>query len=151
MRQFISAIVLFVLIALSASHAAAGGMNAVTIETSGGPQQWAVELASDDASRAKGLMYRETMAAKTGMLFRFGQTRVVAMWMKNTFIPLDMVFADQSGRVTHIHRDAVPHSLEIISSQVPASYVLEINAGEADMFGVAVGDRLVHPWILPVN
>lgn len=139
-------LLVFVAIPLS-SHS--GGMNQVSIATSAGSTSWQVELASDNASRSKGLMYRKEMAPQTGMLFRFEQSRVVSMWMKNTYIPLDMIFADQSGVVTHIHRGAVPHSEAIISSRVPARFVLEVNAGEADRFGVAVGNRLAHPWILP--
>ena len=126
-----------------------GGMNQVSIATATGSATWVVELASDNASRSKGLMYRKQMAAQTGMLFRFQQSRVVSMWMKNTFIPLDMIFANQAGVVTHIHRGAVPHSEAIISSRVPARFVLEVNAGEADRYGIAVGNRLAHPWILP--
>lgn len=126
-------------------------MNEVTIETRSGPQSWQIELASDDASRSKGLMFRETMAPRSGMLFRFEATRLVSMWMKNTAISLDMIFANAAGQVTHIHRGAVPHSLDIISSNGPVRFVLEVNAGEADYYGIAVGDRFSHPWILPTN
>lgn len=129
----------------------AAGMNSVTIKTSSGDHQWQVELASDGASRSRGLMHRQSMAPDHGMLFRFDQTSVVSMWMKNTLIPLDMVFVDAGGVVRHVHRDAIPGSLEIISSRVPVRFVLEINAGEADKYGLAPGDVLKHPWILPVN
>lgn len=122
------------------------GMDEVSVETKSGSHVWTVELASDDESRTKGLMFRKTMAKGAGMLFRFDETRPVAMWMKNTFISLDMVFADEQGRVTHIHRGAVPHSLDIIRSQGPARYVLEINAGEADEVGIKTGDQMRHPW-----
>lgn len=142
---------LFVVIASAAYPAIADGMSSVTIKTQSGDRVWQIELASDDDSRSRGLMFRKSMAAETGMLFRFETTRPVAMWMKNTFIPLDMIFADEAGRVTHIHKGAVPHSLEVISSQGPARYVLEINAGEADLHGVDVGNQLRHPWILPTN
>lgn len=142
---------LFVVIASAAYPAIADGMSSVTIKTQSGDRVWQIELASDDDSRSRGLMFRKSMAAETGMLFRFETTRPVAMWMKNTFIPLDMIFADEAGRVTHIHKGAVPHSLEVISSQGPARYVLEINAGEADLHGVDVGNQLRHPWILPSN
>jgi hypothetical protein len=131
--------------------ATAAGMDMVTIQTSAGAKHWSVELASDNESRAKGLMFRRQMAAGSGMLFRFDDTRPIAMWMKNTFIPLDMVFVDQAGLVTHIHRGAVPHSLDIIPSRGPVRFVLEINAGEADQFGLAIGNRLQHPWILSDN
>ena len=127
------------------------GMNVVTIEARAGNPSWQVELASDSASRSRGLMYRQSMAPQTGMLFRMEDSRVVTMWMKNTYIPLDMIFATQDGRITHIHRGAVPHSLAHISSNGPVRFVLEVNAGEADKYGISVGDRLKHPWILPTN
>ena len=126
-------------------------MKMVAAATSKGKFSWHVELASDDQQRATGLMFRKEMPAATGMLFRFDETRAVTMWMKNTFIPLDMVFADPSGRVTHIHRSAVPQSLEFISSNGPARYVLEVNAGEADTTGLTVGTVLRHPWFSPPN
>ncbi|MEP0942284.1 MAG: DUF192 domain-containing protein [Rhizobiaceae bacterium] len=150
MKQLLlSALCALVLMAAAPFQSSASGMNQVTIQTGNGPQAWTIELASDNESRAKGLMFRQNMAPKAGMLFRFEQSRVVSMWMKNTFVALDMIFADQAGVVTHIHRGAVPQSLAIISSQVPARFVLEVNAGEADHFGVAVGNQLAHPWILP--
>ena len=142
--------ILLMLVVTTPSQAR-GGMDVVTIQMSTGPRDWSVELASDNQSRSKGLMFRRHMDAGSGMLFRFDETRPVTMWMKNTFLPLDMIFADQTGLVTHIHRGAVPQSLNIISSRGPVRFVLEINAGEADQSGLAIGDRLQHPWILPGN
>jgi len=124
-------------------------MNVISAETEKGKRAWTIELASDDASRTKGLMFRKSMPLDEGMLFRFEQTRPVAMWMKNTFIPLDMIFLDGSGEITHIHRGAVPQSLDIISSQGPARFVLELNAGQADDAGLKIGAQLKHPWFLP--
>ena len=133
------------------SRPRAAGMDEVIIQTSAGDKTWSIDLASNNQTRAKGLMFRKSMAPMTGMLFRFDQSAPVSMWMKNTFIPLDMVFADDAGRVTHIHKGAVPHSLEVISSQGEVRFVLEINAGEADTQGLSVGNRMLHPWILPAN
>jgi uncharacterized membrane protein (UPF0127 family) len=113
--------------------------------------EWVIELASDDASRSKGLMFRKSMQALHGMLFRFEAMRPVSMWMKNTFIPLDMIFMDEQGSVTHIHLGAVPHSLDIISSNGPAKFVLEINAGEAEKQGLRVGQKFLHPWFQAAN
>jgi hypothetical protein len=150
MKQvFLVAFCVLALVVGRLENVSAGGMDQVTIQTAKGPQSWTIELASDNASRSKGLMFRQEMAPLSGMLFRFEQSRFVSMWMKNTFIPLDMIFANQAGIVTHIHRGAVPQSLEVISSQVPARFVLEVNAGEADRHGIAVGNQLAHPWILP--
>lgn len=108
--------------------------------------QWKIELASDPKSREKGLMFVKDMPAKSGMLFRFETNSPIAMWMKNTFIPLDMVFLSPSGKINHIHRNAVPQALDIISSKGAAKFVLEINAGEANSTGLQVGQIMRHPW-----
>ncbi len=136
------------LLLLQALPAQSAGMNSVSVVSDSGTHEWTVELATTDEMRTKGLMFVKEMAQKSGMLFRFDQTRPVAMWMKNTFIPLDMVFTDEAGKVTHIHKGAVPHSLDIISSQGPARFVLEINAGEADAAKLKTGDVMRHPWFL---
>ncbi|MEM8750903.1 MAG: DUF192 domain-containing protein [Pseudomonadota bacterium] len=118
-----------------------------TISVAGQPDiAWTVELASTDEQRATGLMFRKSMKQRHGMLFRFERLQTVSMWMKNTFIPLDMVFMNNSGSITRIHRGAVPESLDIISSGPPARYVLEINAGEADTYNLKAGMQLQHPW-----
>lgn len=118
---------------------------------SAGSTTWAIELADDPDSRQTGLMNRRSMAKKTGMLFRFDRTEEIAMWMKNTFIPLDMVFMNEAGTITHIHYDAVPESLDIISSNGPVRYVLEINAGEAKAHSLKVGSSMQHPWFAGAN
>ncbi|MEM9733020.1 MAG: DUF192 domain-containing protein [Pseudomonadota bacterium] len=118
---------------------------------SAGSTTWTIELADDPDSRQTGLMNRRSMADKTGMLFRFNRTEEIAMWMKNTFIPLDMVFMDEAGKITHIHYNAVPQSLDIISSNGPVRYVLEINAGEAKAHGLQVGSSMQHPWFVGTN
>lgn len=118
----------------------------IVAETSNGKFSWMIELADDDRSRATGLMNRQEMTPFTGMLFRFDRSEPIAMWMKNTFIPLDMVFTDEAGRVTHIHKSAVPQSLDIIESRGPVKFVLEVNAGEADAAGLKTGTVLKHPW-----
>lgn len=107
---------------------------------------WRVELADDDKKRAKGLMFRKSMPPANGMLFKFDSFQPVAMWMKNTYLPLDMIFTYRDGTVSHIHKGAVPLSLDIISSNGPAAFVLEVNAGEVIATGLRVGDKLVHPW-----
>ncbi len=126
-------------------------LNKVAIETSVGLFSWSIELASDDQSRATGLMNRQKMPAFSGMLFRFRETRPVSMWMKNTFISLDMVFTDSTGRIKNIQYATVPQSLEIIRSKGPVRYVLEINAGEASASGMQVGNKFSHPWFADGN
>lgn len=108
--------------------------------------QWKIELASDAKTREKGLMFVKAMPAKSGMLFRFETNSPIAMWMKNTFIPLDMVFLTPTGKISHIHRNAVPQALDIIRSNGPVKYVLELNAGEANSTGLQTGQIMHHPW-----
>lgn len=137
--------------ALNAAVVAQGPLNVISAKQGAQKIEWAVELASDDESRTKGLMFRKEMAPLHGMLFRFTAMRSVSMWMKNTFIPLDMVFMNEQGAVTHIHTGAVPHSLDIISSNGPARFVLEINSGEAEKYSLTVGQQFQHPWFQPAK
>jgi uncharacterized membrane protein (UPF0127 family) len=115
----------------------------VVIETSrGGRPAVTVELARTDAERAKGLMHRRELAPDAGMLFLFDETAEHAFWMKNTLIPLDMIFIGDDGRVTGIVGRAVPGDLRARSAGGPSRYVLEVNGGWADAHGVAPGDRV---------
>ena len=107
--------------------------------------RYEVEVAATPQERARGLMFRRSLPPGAGMLFDFGRDEIARMWMKNTFIPLDMVFADRNGTVRGIARDARPRSLDTISSPVPVRAVLELNGGEAERIGLAAGDRLRHP------
>ncbi|MAP17464.1 MAG: hypothetical protein CL626_00105 [Aurantimonas sp.] len=132
----------------AAYYAVAGnGLSTATLETATGSHAIKVELAQTPETRATGLMNRESMPADQGMLFEFDETRPVAMWMKNTLIPLDMLFIDSDGVVKRVKTNAQPLSLETIPSGAPVKYVLELNGGAAARFGVAVGDRLRHPII----
>ena len=106
------------------------------------PIQFNVELALTAAQREQGLMRRRMMGEKEGMLFDFGETRLVSMWMKNTILPLDMLFMNEKGVITHIHENAVPFSEDIITSVDPIRYVLELNAGTVDKFEIHEGDVL---------
>ena len=109
------------------------------IQTRSGEECFHVEQALTPEQQQKGLMDRKMLAPKTGMLFLFKPMRVARMWMKNTLIPLDMVFFDWQGRVVHVHHNALPRDLTIISSRFPVAGVLEINAGEAHKYGIANG------------
>ena len=101
-----------------------------------------VELATDDAERQQGLMNREEMKPDDGMLFDFGISRRVHMWMKNTYLPLDMLFISEKGRVEHIRADTMPLSEDIIDSQADVRYVLEINGGLSETLGITMGDTV---------
>lgn len=103
---------------------------------------FSVELARTRAQIMQGLMFRETLPDGTGMLFDYGGMTDISMWMKNTLLPLDMVFADGEGMVVHVVEDTVPLSTESIRSPVPARYVLEIPAGTARSLGIDPGARL---------
>ena len=100
-----------------------------------------VELACNDEERAKGLMYRESLKQNHGMLFVFPFSRPQSFWMKNTYIPLDIVFLDENGEIVGIHLNAKPESEESIESPAPAQYVIELDAGEASALALRVGDQ----------
>ena len=103
-----------------------------------------VEMATTDAERAHGLMYRKQLGAYEGMLFDFFQEMPVSFWMKNTLIPLDMVFIAGDGTIKHVHANAVPMSTDTIPSQYPVRAVLEINGGSAALLGIKPGDKVRH-------
>ncbi len=103
-----------------------------------------VELALNEAERAHGLMFREKLGPYDGMLFDFYQDAPVSFWMKNTLIPLDMVFIAGDGTIRHIHSNATPLSTDAIPSQFPVRAVLEINGGSARLLGIKPGDKVKH-------
>lgn len=117
----------------------------VVIETqSGESHKFTTELAITPEELSVGLMFRKDMDDDKGMLFFFGQERQARFWMKNTLIPLDMIFIKKDGSVFYIHENAQPHDLTGISPEGKAIAVLEINAGLSDKLGISVGDRIIH-------
>jgi hypothetical protein len=109
-----------------------------------------IEVADDEAERARGLMFRESLPRFGGMLFVYETPREVSFWMKNTLIPLDMLFFDAAGRMTHLHENAVPGDLTAISGgAAPVRFVLEIEGGAAARLGLAPGAELRHPAVDP--
>lgn len=121
--------------------ARADGLSVLRIERADGVQVvFEAEIARSLTARRSGLMGRHALPARRGMLFDFARSGTVTMWMKDTPLPLDMLFLDESGRVQWLYADAVPGSLTLISAPMPARYVLEINGGEARAHGLAVGD-----------
>jgi uncharacterized membrane protein (UPF0127 family) len=101
-----------------------------------------VELATTESERQLGLMNRDQMADDHGMLFDFGESRPVYMWMKNTYLPLDMLFMSAKGRIEHIHPDALPLSEDIIDSHGKVRFVLELNGGLTTRLGIKPGDMI---------
>lgn len=116
----------------------------VEIITASGKVHFDVELADSDAERELGLMNRPSMPADRGMLFDFKQVAPVSMWMKNTLIPLDMLFVDSSGRIISIGQGK-PQSTRLISSGGAVLAVIELNRGTARAKKISVGDRVLHP------
>jgi uncharacterized protein len=110
-------------------------------------QRFHVEVADDPDEQSKGLMFREKMAMSAGMLFVFPQEKHATFWMKNTLLPLDMIFADAKGRVTRVHPDAVPLDETMIDGGAGVRFVLEINAGLAAPMGIKPGAVLRHPAV----
>jgi len=99
-------------------------------------------VATTQKQRAQGLMNVRAMGPNEGMLFIYSSAAAINMWMKNTYIPLDMLFADTQGRIVHMHAGAVPHDTTIISSVEKAMLVLELNAGSIEAFGIEIGDKI---------
>jgi uncharacterized protein len=119
----------------------------VDIRWQDGRENFVVEVADDAAERAQGLMFREAMPLSDGMLFVYDSPRRPSFWMKNTLIPLDMVFADATGTVTRVHANAVPGDLSPVDGGNGVMFVLEINGGLAEKLGIAPGAVLRHPSI----
>jgi uncharacterized membrane protein (UPF0127 family) len=117
----------------------------LTIASSTGPHHFTVEVAETPAQMEQGLMFRRTMAADAGMLFDYKVPTPATMWMRNTLIPLDMLFVDAHGRIVNIHQRAVPRSLDTIAAAAPVRAVIELNGGTAARLGIAPGDQVQHP------
>ena len=102
-------------------------------------------LADTPQRQAQGLMFVRSLPADRGMLFVHREPRAISMWMKNTYIPLDMVFIGADGRIQQIVEQTTPHSLDLIRSEAPARAVLEIAGGEARKLGLHAGQLVKHP------
>ncbi|MBU6474620.1 MAG: DUF192 domain-containing protein [Alphaproteobacteria bacterium] len=123
----------------------------VIVGKNGVRHDFEVEIASTPQEQELGLMFRKTMAPDHGMLFEMNRTAPVVFWMKNTLIPLDMLFVAPDGVITHVHANAVPEDLTAIPSEGPVSGVIEIDGGRAKALGIAAGDRVLHPYFNDVK
>jgi uncharacterized membrane protein (UPF0127 family) len=148
-RLWASLAFLVLAVTLHGAPASADGLEKLEILTSTGPHAFEVEIAADDASRERGLMDRRYMARDHGMLFEFDHDDPVSFWMKDTYIPLDMIFITPNGVVTRVVANAEPLSERVIPSGGPAAGVLELNGGAAAAIGLKVGDRVRHPFFKP--
>ncbi len=102
-----------------------------------------IEIANTDETRTRGLMYRSKMEENQGMLFIFPKDDYQSFWMKDTVIPLDMIFVNSRKEIVTIHKNTVPYSLKSYPSDKPAKYVIEVNAGFTDKYNIEVGDKIV--------
>jgi uncharacterized membrane protein (UPF0127 family) len=117
----------------------------LTIVTASGPHRFTVELAETPEQMAQGLMFRQSLAADAGMLFDYKTPTPATMWMRNTLIPLDMLFVDGHGRIVGIHERAVPQSDALIAAPMPVRAVIELAGGSAQRLGIKPGDRVLYP------
>ncbi|MBV8800843.1 MAG: DUF192 domain-containing protein [Alphaproteobacteria bacterium] len=117
----------------------------IVIDTPKGPVRLEVEVAADSASRMRGLMYRTHLAANSGMLFDFHRDDFCNFWMKNTVLPLDMIFIRADGTISSIAANTTPYSEKTISSTEPVRAVLEINGGRAAALGIRPGEKVHNP------
>lgn len=128
----------------AATSAAGVPLEALTIVSGDKRHNFQVEVMRNDQDRARGLMFRQSMPENHGMLFDFERDQMVSMWMRNTFIPLDMIFIFADGRIHRIEANTEPQNERTISSGVPVRSVLEVNAGVAARLGLKPGDRVLH-------
>jgi len=138
-------IVLTLLTPLNGSLAA--GTGTLVLRTATGNHNFNIEVAITDQERALGLMFRRSLPDNAGMLFIYDPPQPAAMWMKNTFIPLDMVFISADGKVHRVESNTEPFSTTIIPSDGDVVGVLELNAGEADKIGLKRGDQVIYPGL----
>src|SRR4051794_6739213 len=127
------------------ARAEAASIQPLEIVTKSGVQVFSVEMATTDEEKTTGLMYRKELPDGKGMLFDFSPEQQVSMWMKNTYISLDMIFIRADGRILRIAESTEPLSTKIISSGGLAKGVLEVIAGTAQKYGIQPGDRVAHP------
>jgi uncharacterized membrane protein (UPF0127 family) len=148
-RQILVVLVVFALaLGIYSPAHAQGQLHSLEIVTKTRRETFEVEVASTREQRARGLMFRKEIAARGGMLFDFGRDQEIRMWMKDTLIPLDMIFIENDGRILRIEQNAEPESLRLISSDGSARMVLEVKAGIVRKFDISAGDRVID---LPVD
>ncbi len=134
------------LLVSSGAARAAGALQRLDIATAGGATHvFQVELAREPAERERGLMFRRYMPKDRGMLFDFGSPEPAAMWMENTYLPLDMLFIRADGTIARIETHTEPMSRRVIAAGEPVLGVLELNSGVCDALGIKAGDRVIHP------
>ena len=144
-RGWLAAVLVVVGFAVASAPASAASFQPLEIVTKNGVQVFSVEMATTEEEKQTGLMYRKELADGKGMLFDFNPEQEVSMWMKNTYVSLDMIFIRADGRILRIAENTEPLSTKIISSGGPARAVLEVVAGTAQKYGIRPGDSVGHP------
>lgn len=142
---FVPALMPTVTPALAETAAPAMAQEELFIEGASGKHRFVVEMARSRIEQERGLMFRDRLDADRGMLFDWGGMSTAAMWMKNTLIPLDMLFIDADGTILDIAENTTPGSLDVITAGVPVRAVLELAGGTTGRLGIKVGDRVRHP------
>jgi uncharacterized protein len=146
MRIYLSLLFAFFLAACSHGQSSGLPVETIVLDTAAGPVTFTVEIASDEAARERGLMFRTELKPDAGMLFDYHQPKAVAFWMKNTPLPLDMIFIRADGTISTIVTDTTPYSEKPIPSLEPVQAVLEIGGGRSREIGLKTGDT-VHATI----
>ena len=142
---WLTAFLVFAALTLAGSQARAANVQPLEIATKNGVQVFSVELATTEEEKTTGLMFRKELPDGKGMLFDFSPAQEVSMWMKNTYIPLDMIFIRADGRILRIAENTEPMSIKVIPSNGLAKAVLEVPAGTAQKYGIRPGDHVGHP------
>ncbi|MHC4054509.1 DUF192 domain-containing protein [Bradyrhizobium sp. 25ACV] len=145
LKGWLAAVLVIAGCAVATAPAGAASFQPLEIVTKNGVQVFSVEVATTEEEKQTGLMYRKELADGKGMLFDFNPEQEVSMWMKNTYVSLDMIFIRADGRILRIAENTEPMSTKIISSRGPARAVLEVVAGTAQKYGIRPGDRVGHP------
>ena len=142
-----AAVVFGLAVVIAAFGAHAAGSGTVVLKTASGDHNFNVEVATTNQERALGLMFRRELAENAGMLFLYDRPQPAAMWMKNTILPLDMIFIAAGGTVHRIVSHTEPFSMQAISSEGDVVAVLELNAGQAAKIGLKRGDKILYPGL----
>jgi uncharacterized protein len=145
MPAFCRTVFLALVLTAIAGPVTAADKQTLEITSKTGVHVFSVEVVDDDASREKGLMFRKHLPEGKGMLFDFKREQNVDFWMKDTYIPLDMIFIGADGRIRNIAQNAEPLSTRIIPSKGPVLAVLEVIGGTAGKLGIVPGDQVAHP------
>ena len=148
MRRYVLSLLVFALALLqplaASAEAPLSKIEPLTVATEGDAHMFTVEIADTDELRARGLMFRQRLPEDRGMLFDFGTPRPVAMWMKNTYISLDMLFIREDGTIAYIAENTVPKSLDTVGISEPVLAVLELAGGTSKKLGIRAGDTVYH-------